>query len=189
MKTLLIAERFNIGRRWPKADAMLERGEVDRWLEFALDVGCYGVAMTSRTQKLGAGRKKLEAIGVRFDDELDALNLLPPAECGAWDAALAKKVADQLRWNVVLAHDEREHMDCAPELDAWLYERVICVGRRVARAMEITASFFEPVGGAIVVPHPSGRNLWYNDPDARAEGARVMSEWYDPVPVLEGEIA
>lgn len=52
------------------------------------------------------------------------------------------------------------------------YQRTILLGARVAKAFDLAAlRVCEWYGDVAVMPHPSGRNRWYNDPAnvARAE--------------------
>jgi hypothetical protein len=181
MRTLVIAERFNLGDgvTWPAAERCLERRKYDKWLYHSHAIGAYGSGMTMQTQMRSVGRRKLLSIGLPSD--FDALNLLPPGPCGAWDIDLAARIALELRWLIVYAHDEPKHFeedDC--ELGDWRYDRLVLVGKRVALAMELGAlRFFERHGGAIVVPHPSGRNTWWNDPLNVSAGRRAMEEFFD----------
>lgn len=59
---------------------------------------------------------------------------------------------------------------------------VILLGYRSARAFGVKAKYFEPVkvgsAAAIVVPHPSGINRWYNDPANVRKMKRFMQGIY-----------
>jgi len=170
MRTLLVAERFNIGARWSHADKLIAGGRYERWLQFSMDVGAYGTGMTERNRRNDIGKNKLRSIGCRYDR---ALNMLPPGPVSAWELQAARLVADELRRLIVTAHEET-HLDMEPRFAEWLFDRVILVGKRVAAAMEADVGFFEPIGGCIVVPHPSGRNLWWNNAQAIAHGRAKM---------------
>lgn len=57
----------------------------------------------------------------------------------------------------------------------------VLLGKRVASALDFDREFFDPgpldegFVGAVVVPHPSGVNRWFNDPANRARFSRFMS--------------
>jgi hypothetical protein len=96
----------------------------------------------------------------RYRDRFDRVNLVS----GPWNAAYARERADQLRptltgRSVVLLGREvtrafgiRGEIDCLP----WRYHGII---------------FY-------LLPHPSGRNLKYNDPDCRLQVGRVLAKLY-----------
>lgn len=171
-RVLLVAERFNVPwkdtyERW-EALARGSSAERERWLDVSRRCSCFNE---------GTGRAKLDSIGACFTH---ALNLLPPNRaCGDWDAPLAKAVADELRLLIVTAHDEVDRFD--PEewrYQEWRFDKLILVGKRVAAAMELGhLDFFETHGGCVIVPHPSGRNLWWNDAANVARGRVKMEEF------------
>jgi hypothetical protein len=57
---------------------------------------------------------------------------------------------------------------------------LVLLGRRVGEAFEVRSEFgvFAPVAEgrmrAVVIPHPSGRNLLMNDPEIRALVGRTL---------------
>lgn len=77
--------------------------------------------------------------------------------------------------------DAREAQDRARRIiDLVRHRRVVLLGRRVARAFRISAEWFEEVRcwntEWYVMPHPSGRNLWYNDPRNTKEAREFLSD-------------
>ena len=74
---------------------------------------------------------------------------------------------------------------------------VILVGRNVAESFGLTIKFHEwtqwrvrrytpfnrhlSVATLAIIPHPSGRNLWYNDPDNKAESARFWENFAERI--------
>jgi hypothetical protein len=137
-RVLVIGERFNAPprRAW---DEMTPR----RWADACLALGAF---------RDGPSRLKLASVGVAAD-RADCLNLTPAAVQGQpWRSDFAAAVAA-----LVL-----------PRLAGWRVA-YLC-GARVAAAFgvrgPVTPIFGRPVdlGGAtaVVVPHPSGLNLWWN---------------------------
>lgn len=57
---------------------------------------------------------------------------------------------------------------------------VVCLGSRVARAFGLKAEWLiaQPMQRAVfyVIPHPSGRNRWYNDFDNRSAVRRLLRQ-------------
>lgn len=95
-------------------------------------------------------------------------NLLPPSpDAGAWDAMTARRMAEILALRV-----SRRRGPC----------RLLIFGRRVARAFHCGDLLLCEVGEALgvpvlVLPHPSGRNRWLNEPENRervAESIRLF---------------
>jgi hypothetical protein len=87
-------------------------------------------------------------------------NLLPAYPGVVWPSSRAKPAAERL----------------APALRG---RRVILLGQHVARAFGWRRPFFvwvpQEEGGAIAaIPHPSSRNLWWNDPEHRAAARRFL---------------
>lgn len=157
LRILMVAERYNM-----PLDTRLEsmaRMSVHQWVDFSLSL----TALAG-----GHARAKLSDIGVPSD--VLSMNLLPPAPQGTeWDARLARSVAE-----VVALRD---------------YDAVMLVGRRVATAfgcprwpMLHSARLMTPGGGseglrAMLVPHPSGLNHFWND-EIEVEVAReLVTEW------------
>ena len=104
-----------------------------------------------------SGKKISELAGVRFEDLGDhfaLFNLLP-----RWPGRQGDK-GD--------AFPMREARQKASEMrTVRRYARVVFVGRKVAEAFRFKGEFCEwgpwENSWAMVMPHPSGVNLWYND--------------------------
>lgn len=60
---------------------------------------------------------------------------------------------------------------------------VVVLGSETRRALGLERVLIHPVTAHGVhwrqLPHPSGRNLWYNDPACRALAADLLAELYD----------
>lgn len=89
---------------------------------------------------------------------------------GSWDIRVAREVAEELR----------------PRL---ANRRVALLGREVARAFGLRGDLCDEWKGEdgidfYLLPHPSGRNLVYNDPDKRLWAGRVLSMLCDGREVL-----
>ena len=91
------------------------------------------------------------------------------------------------RQNLVIGpvFDRRAARDRAQELYAELWgsrRTVVLFGREVVRAFDIPPVLVHPqeIGGVTwrQLPHPSGRNLWYNDYDNRRIAAMLLEELY-----------
>lgn len=135
MKVLLIGERANRRAR-----------KLRRWdWRTALRCGAFRDAVS---------RERLARIDVRVE-ACDSVNLLPPNLQGVpWDRSAAKRVAEA--W--------------LPRLE--VYNLVFLVGAKVSAAFGLRGR----VGGrfgkmtqlgeasAVVIPHPSGLNRFWNDP-------------------------
>jgi hypothetical protein len=107
---------------------------VERWIRLSLRLGAF---------RKGLGASRLLSLGLSWDR---ALNLLPPSPiCGEWDAERARDVAVTLLGQL---QDEDE---------------LLMVGRKVTEAFDVAIPFGESVGGFTAVPHPSGRNRWWNE--------------------------
>jgi hypothetical protein len=58
--------------------------------------------------------------------------------------------------------------------------RVVLAGRSVAKAFDLRMDFLEERGGALgaesvlLLPHPSGVNLWWNSPENRKRAREVL---------------
>ena len=130
--------------------------------------------LDSRTR---SGRKLAELLGVdEVADRWPCLNLVDrwpgrTAHGSAFPAGLAKA-------NAALIFET-----LPPDVD------LVLVGQRVARAFGVADGYFQwtrvfplssnrPTRRAVVVPHPSGVNRWWNEPAQRDEGA--------PVPAVSG---
>lgn len=92
----------------------------------------------------------------------DRMNLV----VGPWSRAAARERAEAL----VAGGDLRERT-------------VLLLGSEVREAFGLPARLVHPVysGGftSRQLPHPSGRNLWYNDPDNRRLAGMVLEELYN----------
>lgn len=98
-----------------------------------------------------------------YCDRFERVNLV----VGPWDAARARERAVELR----------------PSLAG---RSVVLLGREVAKAFGVldVRSFLSLRDDALdstfyLLPHPSGRNLLYNDPDVRLEAGRVLARLYE----------
>lgn len=149
-RVLLIAESFNLrGKTWERYDRYIREGRAHRWIEMSLRMGCFRLRDESRT--------RLESVGLWWDA---SMNLLPARACGAWDPELALRVASLLEEMLGVGHLQ--------------YDKCILVGKRVAQALGYGAlEFFQEWPDTIVVPHPSGRNRWWNDADIPAARTAV----------------
>lgn len=57
----------------------------------------------------------------------------------------------------------------------WAASQVVACGRRVADAIGVgDLDWFETSGRVLVIPHPSGRNLVWNDPTVRRRAREVL---------------
>lgn len=115
----------------------------------------------------GSGRRLASLLGLtlpEFLEEADTANLLPrwPGKHGGKYAFREK--GD--RFPVGQARRRARRMMASGELSRW--PLVVLCGRRVARAFGVAAPLlsFERLEGAwfMAFPHPSGCNLWWNDP-------------------------
>lgn len=167
---LLCAERFNLGDSsrwrestiWRRYDEITREGtpdEIRRWLDFSWRCSCY-------KRRCGDTARKLEALGIRRGTA--CLNMLPPADCGEWDEVAACRVASTMK---LWLYDTRR------------YERLVMFGKRVAEALvgpcELLGMY--NVGPAavpaIVVPHPSGLNRWWNDRENWERAREAMEDF------------
>jgi hypothetical protein len=84
--------------------------------------------------------------------------------------------AYQPKWPVGEAHKVATEM--IDDFECAGVERAILFGRRVAKAFEFDAPWMEwrRHHGAFVasLPHPSARNLWYNDPANLAAAGKFL---------------
>lgn len=200
MKILLVAERMNwtFVPRWH--DAM--QSDVPRWLEISLRCGAFGCGMTAIRQHLkgdGPNTKRLMSLYEHYDrDDLKwwthAMNLLPPSPvCGEWSVYDAARVGAELRERLELARQQdnavqlvsmrREGCLSNGLTDRWLFDKIVAVGHRPANALQLDRQgFFERSGCGrdgryIVVPHPSGRSRWWNEPTNIAAGRVALREF------------
>lgn len=150
MRVLLIGERANSA-----LDPTLDCLSVKGWAAKAQFMGAFSDRRS---------RTKLVSIGVDVS-ECASMNLLLPAPAGAeWDARRAADVA-------VLV---------ASRLDR--YALTLLAGLKVARAFGVDGRLADlagrrvEVGGgdALVIPHPSGLNHWWNDPKNVEELRRCL---------------
>lgn len=161
MRCLIIAERFNVKWRWPRAEQLIADGRIKTWVRHSLGVGCYGTGMTERTQSKSIGRRQLKRLGLFAEPhEWAGLNMLPPAHLGEWDEAQALLVA---------AH--------VPLSD---YDRVFLVGRRVATALGYRGEIISHEGNLFLIPRPSGRSRWWNYGDIEEARERVQEFLCEP---------
>lgn len=164
MRVLLVAERMNLPRR-PSLDKRCA-SDPRLWLEVSLSIGAYGTGIARRGL---LGERKLRSIGLVWHE---ALNLLPPSpHPGEWCTRTASLLAGHA-WSL---------------LQNETFTHVVCLGRRVEQAMAGSRSeYFEltPVDlltagerlYRLTVPHPSGSNLWWNNPDNLTR-ARTALAW------------
>lgn len=149
MKKLLVAERFNLDG-YPRIASHL------RDVLYADPELYTGLMLEAGTFLVGPGRAKLASIGVEFHD---SMNLCPPApQSEPWDSETARVVASHVRERL------------APS-----YDVVYLVGTRVARAFEMRPVALLHVDAPyITLPHPSGLNRWWNDPDNVSAAREVL---------------
>lgn len=123
-----------------------------------------------------AGRRLAAAAGIPFSPDYlrrtERLNLLPEWPPGAWPIVEARLAA--------------------AEVDLTGRTAILC-GYNVARSfVGFSAALFEWVdyrGGRVAfVPHPSGRNRWWNDPANRARAAAFLSDALGGRPNDEGAV-
>lgn len=87
------------------------------------------------------------------------------------------------RWSVRVARDR------AAEIRFW-NGPIVLLGRKVSDAFGVP---YEPFGifgegKFLVLPHPSGRNLFWNRPDAIGMTRRVMASFYPAIASNLGEV-
>lgn len=143
---------MNLPKRDPRREAHLRR----RWRHDAL-------AAVKRFPAFLGYEKRFARLGVELrhgvegwidDVKVRPMNLLPPSlKCGAWDRAWARDVAAEV---------------AADAFDRRCDVRMILCGRNVADAFLLKDLEFGEVGESrgvlcIVLPHPSGRNQWFNE--------------------------
>lgn len=58
------------------------------------------------------------------------------------------------------------------------FDTLLLLGAEVRRAMGLTHQLLTITPRLIVIPHPSGRNLWYNNPVNRLVVEIIMEELY-----------
>lgn len=90
----------------------------------------------------GLGRRRLLSAGLRWDA---SMNLLMPDACGSWDPARAREVA---------ASVEREVTE--------KFGLILLAGTKVTKAFGLKLALLETEGPFLVIPHPSGRNHFWN---------------------------
>lgn len=112
-----------------------------------------------------SGDRLRELLGRPLEDAFEIRNLL-----AEWPGAAAKGSA----WDRGAA---RERAVEITRLDWYRGRLLVAVGRRVARAFALPAlPYLEVVGEkypAAVLPHPSGVDRWFNDPQ-NVEAARAF---------------
>lgn len=153
MSTIIVGERFNYHKDWRPS-----RPETELDFTFLCRLGC---------MRRGAGRKKLEDLGFRWDR---GLNLLMPSKTpGEWDAGRAREVATAILPDLLNA------------------DHVLLLGRRVARAFGIVD--WKPFRWHrwdgqwwwrhtqpqrfVTLPHPSGLCRIWNGPEAIDEAREI----------------
>lgn len=92
--------------------------------------------------EFGRSRDRLVNAGVRWDD---ALNLLPAAPIGSWDADEARRSAEQMLPTLLQS-----------------YDLIVVCGVRARQA-------FHTHKKILAIPHPSGRSHVWNDPKVRSD--------------------
>ena len=77
------------------------------------------------------------------------------------------------------------HFDRAEQLlnrmDTKCCGRAVLLGRRVTKAFGMKPEWFKWVGGIVAIPHPSGRNRWWNNKGNRREAKKFFKkllEWW-----------
>jgi hypothetical protein len=162
MKTLLLAERFRV--RPDQCVPEWERRLLLRDYDFCLK--WWHVSSRLGVFREGSGSPRLQEIGVPVGDCVSA-NLLPPHHVsGWWNAATARYVAETWRPYIELHH------------------RVILVGVRTAHAVlghkvKVLQSGIYHHHPWICVPHPSGRNRFWNDVANEASAYIEVKKWLD----------
>lgn len=157
MKGIIIGERYN-KQRVLQLEQLL-RDDPAAWVDESLRLTAFPPP--------AVGRQRLVDIGVRWG-ESDSMNLLTPApQYEPWDDRLACAVAA-----LVLARG---------------YDKVVIVGRRASRCFLPWEPKLRHVSWAecpkgfdrrfVVVPHPSGRNYWWNEASYDVIRAR-LDAWY-----------
>lgn len=58
------------------------------------------------------------------------------------------------------------------------FDTLVLLGAEVKRAMGIDKSLLTITPSLVILPHPSGRNLWYNNPMNRLIVEIIMEELY-----------
>jgi uracil-DNA glycosylase len=152
MKILVIGERMNRLSSWSPTDAVRDS---DRYWQIMRRLGAF---------RDDRSRRQLRSVGVDLtDDGVSAINLLTPApQTAAWDVMTARQVA--VEWLPRIAAE---------------FDLVMLCGRRVVDAfnVELLGTMAECHGSvvdlelvdAVVLPHPSGLNRWWNDEAAVTE--------------------
>lgn len=120
-----------------------------------------------------SGERLSRLLGDEWHRVLDGVNLLDHQPLGRggseFDLGAARAAASILRRTSPYFRDER---------------LVIFAGKRVARAFGWTFGYFEldailtgqRLCRAVAVPHPSGRNRWWNDPANARRAAKYFKE-------------
>lgn len=151
-RTIVLGERAN--------DDELTRPETD-------DRARWRAALASGAFRIETSARKLLSVGVDLSRTRSA-NLLPPSRSREWDAEAAARIA-------------REALTDQPWMD-W-----IACGRRVWLALTGDSSadwgdsFDLSTGRAILVPHPSGLNRWWNDARAVERLRETILERDQPI--------
>lgn len=172
MRALIVGERMSVPRDvdLERYDRLTRKSPLE-WLKWSRRCGAWTTGCTRRSIAARTGARKLERIGVYLHDDdrvqYDALNLLTPARSGAWDAARARAVGEQL---AVLMVDGARVRSGENPVDpglatSWRYDIMMLCGLRVAKAMDWDAPILEPTEDTrvLVLPHPSGMSRWWND--------------------------
>ena len=142
MRALVIGERMNL----PEVPGWAEMIPA-RWVRLSLRLGAFRDRVS---------RAKLASVGVDVAS-CDSMNLVCPAPQGVgWDAAAARRSAEVLT-------DQHLPRCSAAYLCGLRVARAFGVRGRIADLAGKTAG---EIGGCrlVVLPHPSGLNLWWNDP-------------------------
>lgn len=128
-----------------------------------------------------------EATGATQDDYIDAFDRINLV-IGRWDTKAAKLRADQLMSRGQGLFDPGPD-DYIPMVG----RTVVLLGRDVAHAFRLPR--LELVGQSVEgvtfhqVPHPSGLNLWYNNPYNRDRVVHLLGELYEGNIGSHGKIA
>lgn len=104
------------------------------------------------------GMERLQSLGAYWTD---SMNLLPPSPvCGEWNKLQAREMAIGVQ-----------------ELLREEYDRFIYVGCRVGQAFRgHPVKVLQHDDKWIVLPHPSGRNMWWNQQSNVEEAKRCLRE-------------